>query len=539
MEKQLTMTTSFPSPPAPILEICRILADRGHTIEFATLSGRQSLVDAHPFVKKVHFVGRAITPAEDERLYLRFSRWDNRSFAGRRDYIQCKKFYDSFWTETFRGLERVIRDAHPDLVFSDFQAEASRDAAVACCVPLAVMWPQMPWLLAPQPWVPGVPGTQTRCLTSEAPATMYDRLFEQSYFFRYAPHLIDLYLWTRKMRRREGVTTMPPMKPKPDHIVLVNSFFGMETPKDLPPLMMAAGPVLSPEWQPLDQSHLDFLRGKKSVLFFALGTHVILRYEVLKKLLTGLADAMSEGLVDGIVWAMRATARKQLAGASAEADDASATFLGLPLPKLLAGAHPSWVFLDHAPQRAFLKHESVKLFFTHSGPSSANEGLYHGVPMLAMPIFGDQINNAMRLERAGVGLRLEKHDFAAAEVTAKLRAILADADGSFARNVLRLQRIATVASRRKFAAADLIEEHMYDWGLRFEREVPLLEGGPPATEGGGGGGNGGRGRQLSPMHLETADMRMSWLRANNVDQLLILLAAASGLIFAYHFAWWW
>lgn len=112
---------------APILEICEVLASRGHIIEFATLEGRHGLVNPYPFVSSVHVVGRAITPAEDEQLYLRYSRWDNTTQHGRRDLIKGKKFFDSFWPETYRGLKRILVTNPPDFIFADYQVEAAKD----------------------------------------------------------------------------------------------------------------------------------------------------------------------------------------------------------------------------------------------------------------------------------------------------------------------------------------------------------------------------------------------------------------------------
>ncbi|KZF22094.1 glycosyltransferase family 1 protein [Xylona heveae TC161] len=461
----VVVTVGGSTNSAPILEICRILAERGHTIDFATLAAREGLVKPYPFVSAVHIVGRAITAPEDEQLYMRLSQWDNRSYRGRKDYLQCKKFYDSFWPETYRGLKHVVLTTKPNFIFADYQLDAARDVATECCIPLAMLWPQMPWLLAPQSWIPGVPGTQTRCLTSEH-ASMYDRVFEQTYFLRYAPNLIDLYTWTKKLRRANGVNTMPSLKPHPDHLVFVNSFFGFEPPKPLPPLMLAAGPVLSETWAPLDEASENFLQLKKSVAYVAFGTHVILALNIVEKLLEGLADAMRQGHIDGV------------------------------------NVSSSWLFLEDAPQRALLNHQSVTLFLTHAGPSSANEAIFHGVSMLSMAIYGDQIHNSMRLVEAGVALAINKHSFTASEVTNSIESILTDTDGEFSRNVQRMQRIATVASRRKHVAADLVEEHMYDWELRFEHEWPN----DTDVE---GLVNGGRGKELGKMHLQTADARMS------------------------------
>lgn len=51
-------------------------------------------------------------------------------------------------------------------------------------------------------------------------------------------------------------------------------------------------------------------------------------------------------------------------------------------------------------------HPNVKLFITHGGLLSTTETVYHGVPIIAIPIFGDQKMNAYNAEQAGYGLTL-------------------------------------------------------------------------------------------------------------------------------------
>ena len=118
-----------------------------------------------------------------------------------------------------------------------------------------------------------------------------------------------------------------------------------------------------------------------------------------------------------------------------------------------------------------------------------------------MGIFSDQIANTARLVAGGVAESLSKIGFTSDEVYAKAKYILKSENETYSQNVLRLQRIAHVAARRKYHAADLIEELMYDNELRFKD-----------------------GKELRPMHLQTADMRMSTFKAKNWD-----LYAISGL----------
>ncbi|KAH8353002.1 hypothetical protein KR084_008223 [Drosophila pseudotakahashii] len=58
------------------------------------------------------------------------------------------------------------------------------------------------------------------------------------------------------------------------------------------------------------------------------------------------------------------------------------------------------------PQDDILAHPKIKLFITHAGKGGVAEAQYHGVPMLALPVFADQPGNADKLVASGYGLQL-------------------------------------------------------------------------------------------------------------------------------------
>ncbi|XP_030764408.1 UDP-glucuronosyltransferase 2C1-like [Sitophilus oryzae] len=62
------------------------------------------------------------------------------------------------------------------------------------------------------------------------------------------------------------------------------------------------------------------------------------------------------------------------------------------------------------PQQDILAHPNIKLFITHGGLLSTTETVYHGVPILAIPIFADQPMNAERAQAAGYGLTVPYTD---------------------------------------------------------------------------------------------------------------------------------
>ena len=73
-----------------------------------------------------------------------------------------------------------------------------------------------------------------------------------------------------------------------------------------------------------------------------------------------------------------------------------------------------------------LVHPNTVLFVSHCGMNGVLESLYHRVPLLAMPIFGDQPDNAARIVERGLGLALDRHTITEEAVTKAIRKILDD-----------------------------------------------------------------------------------------------------------------
>jgi UDP:flavonoid glycosyltransferase YjiC (YdhE family) len=79
---------------------------------------------------------------------------------------------------------------------------------------------------------------------------------------------------------------------------------------------------------------------------------------------------------------------------------------------------------EFLPQVSVLPH--VDAVITHAGNNTTTECMWHGKPMLALPIFWDQHDNAQRVHETGCGLRLPTYSFADDELTGALETILTD-----------------------------------------------------------------------------------------------------------------
>jgi len=78
------------------------------------------------------------------------------------------------------------------------------------------------------------------------------------------------------------------------------------------------------------------------------------------------------------------------------------------------------------PQQDILGHKNVKLFMSHGGLFSTEEAAYHGVPILSIPIFGDQDVNAKISEEKGFGVTVEIVDLTEDQLETVIKKMLSD-----------------------------------------------------------------------------------------------------------------
>jgi UDP:flavonoid glycosyltransferase YjiC (YdhE family) len=96
----------------------------------------------------------------------------------------------------------------------------------------------------------------------------------------------------------------------------------------------------------------------------------------------------------------------------------------------------------------------VDLVITHGGNNTTTESLHFGKPMILLPIFWDQHDNAQRIDETGFGRRLPTYSFEPRELWEAIDLLLADTElhDRLAKTSARLQ-----ASPGNERAADLIE----------------------------------------------------------------------------------
>jgi MGT family glycosyltransferase len=105
------------------------------------------------------------------------------------------------------------------------------------------------------------------------------------------------------------------------------------------------------------------------------------------------------------------------------------------------------------PQPAILP--MVDLVITHGGNNTVTESFHHGKPMIVLPLFWDQVDNAQRVDETGFGKRLSTYGFDDGELTGAIDRVLGD-PALHARLAAMSARIKSTSGTVR--AADLIEQ---------------------------------------------------------------------------------
>jgi MGT family glycosyltransferase len=113
---------------------------------------------------------------------------------------------------------------------------------------------------------------------------------------------------------------------------------------------------------------------------------------------------------------------------------------------------PNMTGAEFLPQTSILP--QVDLVITHGGNNTTTECFHFGKPMLVLPLFWDQHDNAQRVHELGFGLRLPSYEWTEEELAGAIERLLGDA-------ALRARLEATSARLQRRpgteTAAELIE----------------------------------------------------------------------------------
>ncbi|XP_024211906.2 UDP-glucuronosyltransferase 2A2 isoform X3 [Pan troglodytes] len=94
---------------------------------------------------------------------------------------------------------------------------------------------------------------------------------------------------------------------------------------------------------------------------------------------------------------------------------------------------------DWIPQNDLLGHPKTKAFITHGGTNGIYEAIYHGVPMVGIPMFADQPDNIAHMKAKGAAVEVNLNTMTSVDLLSALRTVINEP--SYKENAMRLSRI--------------------------------------------------------------------------------------------------
>ncbi|XP_035801415.2 UDP-glucuronosyltransferase 3A1-like [Amphiprion ocellaris] len=155
---------------------------------------------------------------------------------------------------------------------------------------------------------------------------------------------------------------------------------------------------------------------------------------------------------------------------------------------------PNVRLVDWLPINDLLGHKKARLCITHGGQNSLLQAVYHAVPVLGIPLFGDQFDNVVRAETKGLGLTIKPTHITRELLSATIQTLIEDI--RFKSSALSLSRIH--------------KSHPVSPSLRLIQWVEHI------LHSGGG------------THLRPASLMQPWYQRCMLDLLLILCMGLLG-----------
>ncbi|XP_008071635.1 UDP-glucuronosyltransferase 2B4-like isoform X3 [Carlito syrichta] len=100
---------------------------------------------------------------------------------------------------------------------------------------------------------------------------------------------------------------------------------------------------------------------------------------------------------------------------------------------------PNTRLYNWIPQNDLLGHPKTRVFITHGGTNGIYEAIYHGIPMVGIPLFADQPDNIAHMVTKGVALRVDFNTMSSTDLLNALKIVINDP--IYKENAVKLSRI--------------------------------------------------------------------------------------------------
>ncbi|KAL0043379.1 hypothetical protein WJX79_003197 [Trebouxia sp. C0005] len=309
-------------------------------------------------------------------------------------------------------LHRKIQAFEPDLALTDIALVGGAALADKLGIPKAIM--SVPGLLPP---VSGHSYGSGASLRSTVPQWMTLLPKHMSFIQRFqnmVGAMLDLFIWQHVLEAEMDKAVwrqynIPPFSYLKSNrqaaLVLFPTDWAINNAEPLAPHMVAVGAITAAPAQALPSELEEFMQsaGDHGVVYASLGTTAIPELAELKAIAQGLSGVAPAKAL----WKLSDSDQVALGNASISVGS------NVKIVK--------WV-----NQNDVLGHPRVKAFFTQGGTNSFNEGAYHGVPLVGMPLFAEQPDNIARAIDRGFALSVsvKKLDTLAKDLEQAIRRLL-------------------------------------------------------------------------------------------------------------------
>ncbi|XP_072314919.1 UDP-glucuronosyltransferase 2C1-like [Eucyclogobius newberryi] len=191
---------------------------------------------------------------------------------------------------------------------------------------------------------------------------------------------------------------------------LIRTYWDIETPRPLPPNFHYVGGLHCKPANPLPEDLEEFVSSSEA------GVVVVTFGSMVNNLTTERAEVIATALAQipqKVVWRYSGSTPRSLG----------------PNTKLL-----HWI-----PQNDLLGHPRTRAFVAHGGTNGLYEALFHAVPLVGVPLFGDQSDNLARLSRRGGAVVLDFNTMTSQEMTSAINEVVDNP--SFRQSMLRASAV--------------------------------------------------------------------------------------------------
>uniref|UniRef100_F6U5I9 glucuronosyltransferase n=1 Tax=Ornithorhynchus anatinus TaxID=9258 RepID=F6U5I9_ORNAN len=194
-------------------------------------------------------------------------------------------------------------------------------------------------------------------------------------------------------------------------IWLMRGDFVLDYPRPIMPNMVFIGGINCAHRKSLSQEFQDYVNdsGEHGIVVFSLGSMVS---EIPVKKAMEIAEALGR-IPQTVLW----------------------RYTGKPPANLAKNTK----LVKWLPQNDLLAHPKTRAFITHAGSHGIYEGICNGVPMVLLPLFGDQMDNAKRVESRGAGVILNVLEMTSEDLSNALKTVITDK--SYKENIMRLSAL--------------------------------------------------------------------------------------------------